>query len=81
MDECKQIIYIQSNIILIDAKEHTKNHNDSRDNLVKFSSDFPIVKTVKYLGVVIHDTLAVQYRIQNFVNKLSGSVGILANVK
>ena len=59
------------NIILINAKEHDKNYNNSSDNLVKFSSHLSIVKTSKYLGVAFDDALSFQYHIQNFKKKLS----------
>ena len=52
MVECKQLTVSlsisKSNSILINAKEHNNQHNNSSDNLVKFSSGIPIVKTSKY---------------------------------
>ena len=67
----------KSNVILINEKDHDKKHND---NLVKFLSYIPILKTSKYLDI-FYDTLFFQYHIQNLVKNLSRSVRILAKVK
>ena len=49
----------------MNAKKHNKNHNNSSDNLVKFSSYISIAKTSKYLGVVSDEAFSFQYHIQN----------------
>ena len=69
----------KSNTMIFDPK-HNLN-NKLKTSSVYANSDLELVSSTKYLSVTIEHCLSFDLRIKNLINKLSGSVGILAKVK